>query len=117
MIYPPHSETDSAKSNALSWDYAPGMGGPVQGEHTFEADTIPIPIQLRRPPPEQTSQTPLAQVTVNLVVDSAGKVRSAKAEGNIEGSISYTDGWKFIPAFKQNKPVATYLKIGVVPLR
>ena len=116
-IYPPHSETDTSKGSSLSWDYAPGLGGPAQGEHTFEADTIPIPIQLRRPPPEKPSEAPLAEVTVNLVVDSAGKVRSAKPEGKIDGSISYTEGWKFIPAFKQGKPVATYLKIGVVPQR
>lgn len=116
-IYPPYSETDTSKGSSLSWDYAPGLGGPAQGKHTFEADTIPIPIQLRMPPPEKPSEAPLAEVTVNLVVDSAGKVRSAKPEGKIDGSISYAEGWKFIPAFKQGKPVATYLKIGVVPLR
>jgi hypothetical protein len=119
LVYDRLSGTDSEHENPLSADYAPGMSGPSKGEHLFEADTFPIPIMLRRPPPEKSSEgAPTAEVTVDLVVDAAGKVRSAKAEGKTpDEMVSYTESWKFIPAFKGGKPVATHLQMGVVPQR
>jgi hypothetical protein len=113
MIYDRISDADPDKGNELSWAYARGMSGPGKANHTFEADTYPIPILLRRPPPLDALRTALnTEVTVNLVIDAAGKVRSAKAEG-----IDATAGWKFVPAFKSGRPVASRLQIGVTPLQ
>jgi hypothetical protein len=115
MIYDRVSEADLQQGNPLSWDYAPGASGPAKDEHTFEADTFPVQILLRRPPPQDASAGALGtEVVVNLVIDAAGKVRSAKAEGRPEKDLlSATANWKFIPAFKGGRPVASRLQLGV----
>ena len=119
MIYDRIADTDPDKSNELGWAYANGMSGPGKDKHTFEADTYPIPILIRRPPPpDATRATLTTEVSVNLVIDAAGKVRSAKAEGKPEKDlIDATAGWKFVPAFKSGRPVASRLQIGVTPSR
>jgi hypothetical protein len=117
MVYDRVSEGDPGQGNPLSWDYAPGSSGPGKVEHTFEADTYPVPILLRRPPLPETSPVALgAEAVVNLVIDAAGKVRSASQEGKPERDlISATANWKFIPAFKAGRPVASRLQLGVTP--
>jgi hypothetical protein len=119
MIYDRVSDTDPDKGNELGWAYAPGMSGPEKPKHTFEADTYPIPIVMRRPPPLDASRAALTtEVSVNLVIDAAGKVRSAKAEGKPEKDLlDATAGWKFVPAFKSGRAVASRLQIGVTPLQ
>ena len=119
MIYDRVSESDPDKGNELSWAYAPGMSGPEKPRHTFEADTYPIPILMRRPPPLDASRAALTtEVSVNLVIDAAGKVRSAKAEGKPEQDLLDATGrWKFVPAFKSGRAVASRLQIGVTPLQ
>ena len=119
MIYDRVSDADPDKRNELSWAYAPGMSGPDKTEHTLEADTYPIPILIRRPPPPNASRAVLTtEVSVNLVIDAAGKVRSAKAEGKPEKDLlDATAGWKFVPAFKYGRAVASRLQIGVTPLQ
>jgi hypothetical protein len=117
MIYDRVADTDPVKSNELSWAYAAGMSGPGKDKHTFEADTYPVPILLRRPSSLEASRAAL-EVSVNLVIDSAGKVRSAKAEGKPEKDLlDATAGWKFVPAFKDGRPVASRLQLGVTPLQ
>ena len=55
---------------------------------------------------------------MNLVIDAAGKVRSAKTEGTPDKAlIDATADWKFIPAFKDGRPVASRLLLGVIPSR
>ena len=119
MIYDRIADTDPDKSNELGWAYANGMSGPGKDKHTFEADTYPIPILMRRPPPPDATRAALnTEVTVNLVIDAAGKVQSAKAEGKQEKDLlDATAGWKFVPAFKDGRPVASRLQIGVTPLQ
>jgi hypothetical protein len=119
MIYDRVSEADPRQGNPLSWDYAPGLSGPAKPEHTFEADTFPVPILVRRPPPQHGSPGDLGkEVVVNLVIDAAGKVRSAEAEGRPEKDLlSATANWKFIPAFKGGRPVASRLQMGVTLAR
>jgi hypothetical protein len=119
MIYDRVADTDPVKSNELSFAYAAGMSGPGKDKHTFEADTYPIPILLRRPNPLEASRAALEnEVLVNLVIDAAGKVRSAKAEGKAgKDLLDATAGWKFVPAFKDGRPVASRLQLGVAPLQ
>jgi hypothetical protein len=61
------------------------------------------------------------EALLNLVIDAAGKVRSvqpatksASSDGNL---IEAASGWKFVPAFKDGKPVASRLRINVAPSR
>jgi hypothetical protein len=78
----------------------------------------PRPIQLRRPPwsmPEQSLPEP--ELLLDLVIDSAGKVRSAEASGKTKRAdadlLRATEEWKFIPAFKGNRPVACRSRLAV----
>jgi hypothetical protein len=119
MIYDRIADVDRDRGNPLSWDYSPAASGPTKNEHLFEADTFPVQILLRRPPPPVGSEAASSsEVTVNLVIDAAGKVRSASAEGKPEKVLmDATASWKFIPAFKDGHPVATRLQIGVTLAR
>jgi hypothetical protein len=73
---------------------------------------------MRPPPSDAENALPNAEESLDLVVDAAGKVRSAKAVGAIEPElINATAQWKFIPAFKEGRPVACRLRFAVTPLR
>jgi hypothetical protein len=80
--------------------------------------TLPKPILMQRPPPLNAFELGLAQSEsqLKLVIDSAGKVRSAEVMGNVqvdEGLMSSTSKWKFIPAFSADQPVASRIFLGV----
>ena len=121
MIYDRLSYAEPNEGNPLSWSYKRGMGGPPNPEHSFEGDSDPVEIFLRRPPspdPDALRSELDTQVTVDLVIDAAGKVRSATAEGKPDQElIDATADWKFIPAFREGRPVASRLRIGVTPYR
>lgn len=107
-------------SNPLAWAYAPGMSGPSKDDmRSFQADTFPVRILMNRPTPPEGSPASLnTEIPVDLVIDSAGKVRSAKVEGNSDQDlIAATAGWKFIPAFKYDKPIASRLRMGITPFQ
>jgi hypothetical protein len=57
---------------------------------------------------------PQSEELVDLVIDAAGKVRLAQAEkrGNPE-LISASANWKFIPAFKDGRTVASRMRFAV----
>jgi hypothetical protein len=63
---------------------------------------------------EELAQT---ESVLKLVIDSAGKVRSAEEIGKTqsldEGLIKSTSNWKFIPAFSAGQPVASVILLGV----
>jgi hypothetical protein len=82
----------------------------------------PRPIQLRRPPLSVSSQSlPESELLLDLVIDSAGKVRSAEAAGKTKWAdtelLRATEEWKFIPAFKGNRPVACRSRLAVTLTR
>lgn len=55
---------------------------------------------------------------VDIVIDAAGKVRSAKAVGDKELDLANDcAGWKFIPAFKDDRPVASRMRLALYYLR
>ena len=74
---------------------------------------------MERPPPVTPLEIELAQSesTLELVIDSAGKVRSVEVLGNAqatdEGLIKSTSNWKFIPAYSAGEPVASRIFLGV----
>jgi hypothetical protein len=75
----------------------------------------PEAILLQRPPISEQH----AELFLDLIVDAAGKVRSAEAVGKMKGVdpelISAALTWKFIPAFKDRRAVASRLRIAVPP--
>ena len=83
------------------------------------ASILPQPILLRRPPPLGPSQQGLAaeEVLLLLVIDSAGKVRTAEPADEAKwfdvGLQGATATWKFIPAFKGDQAVACRLTFAV----
>jgi hypothetical protein len=78
--------------------------------------TPPVPIMLRRPPPLGIDKGPTgAESLLNLVIDSAGKVRSAEPSGKRQSVdqvlLQAAYFWKFIPASKNGKAVASRIRI------
>jgi hypothetical protein len=79
----------------------------------------PKSIRLRRPPEPQGSQAQLdANELLELVVDAAGKVHSARVvAGNDPSLLAATKGWQFIPAFRDGEPVACRFRLRVWDLQ
>ena len=86
--------------------------------------TPPQPIVLRRPPPAETSSPGSssagslpAELLLDLIIDSAGKVRSTEPAGNaksIDSALLRAPlGWKFIPALHSGRPVASHVRMAV----
>ncbi len=81
--------------------------------------TPPKAILMERPAPATPMEMELAQSesTLELVIDSAGKVRSVEVLGNVQSIdevlIKSTSNWKFIPAFSEGQPVASRIFLGV----
>jgi hypothetical protein len=79
----------------------------------------PEPIMLRRSPPLDLSEQSLAfsELMLDLVIDSAGKVRSAQPTGGAPwADAELKDAvrrWKFIPAFRQGRAVASRTGLAV----
>jgi hypothetical protein len=84
-----------------------------------DAVTEPKAILLRRPPELQGSQAQLyANELLELVVDAAGKVHSARIlAGNDRSILAATKGWQFIPAFRNGDPVACRFRLRVWDLQ
>jgi hypothetical protein len=117
----PGSSRPHLKHFAYVYDTATTPEGNPAGSDpaTLKADTKPQPILLKRPPP-MGDQDALAksEEKVDLVIDDAGKVRSAKTVGAAdEDLITATADWKFIPAFRNGRAVASRMRLAVVPLR
>ena len=79
----------------------------------------PKAILLERPPVSEIQQRgpPEAELVLDLVVDGSGKVRSADPAGKVKWVdpqlINAALSWKFIPAFKDGRAVASRLRIAV----
>jgi hypothetical protein len=85
-------------------------------EKEFQIDAQPKAILLTRaPPPDGAPAASLnSEAVVDLVIDSAGKVWSIKtpAEPN-KDLIDASAEWKFVPAQKDGRPVASRLRLRV----
>ncbi|UWZ86511.1 energy transducer TonB [Occallatibacter riparius] len=78
----------------------------------------PKSILLRRPPPDEVEQLGASDAALELLVDSAGKVRSAKLlNGTDKRWIQASAGWHFIPALRDGKPVACRFRLSVWNLK
>jgi hypothetical protein len=89
-----------------------GMGN---AEAKKQELVLPAPIQLWSPVSMASSE----EVLLDVVIDSAGKVRSAGLVDNTKEADAHlmdaTGEWKFIPAFKDGRPVASRVRIFVSP--
>jgi hypothetical protein len=90
-----------------------------KGVKPKEEITPPQAILMERPPPVTPLEIELAQseTTLELVIDSAGKVRTVEVVGGTqsidEGLLKSTSNWKFIPAFSAGDPIASRILLGV----
>jgi hypothetical protein len=79
----------------------------------------PEAILLQRPPVSEIQQqgTSKPELLLDLVVDGAGKVRSAEPAGKVKWVdpelINVALTWKFIPASRDGQPVASRLRLDV----
>ena len=90
------------------------QGGPPDASQLEPPLIQPKSILLRRPPPSPEEHSPSANEMVELVVDAAGKVRSAKViNGTDELLVEASAGWQFIPAFRDGRPVACRFRLSV----
>jgi hypothetical protein len=87
----------------------------VQQAANRKADTRPESILLRRQPLSSDQEAlPKSEELVDLVIDAAGKVRSAKSAGNASKDLlADATGWNFIPALKDGRPVASRLRLRI----
>ncbi|MBS1804516.1 MAG: hypothetical protein JST28_14215 [Acidobacteria bacterium] len=78
----------------------------------------PKSILLRRPPSSVNGGFPSENETLELVVDAAGKVRSAKVINATDDLlIQASSGWHFIPAYREGLPVACRFRLAVSTLK
>jgi hypothetical protein len=119
-----HGQADATSAGA----------SPVKGKRVpiYDATDIPEPghttevvppraILLQRPHIAETQQQGWAESEslLDLVIDSAGKVRSVEPAGRgrsvapelIQAALS----WKFVPAYKNGQPVASRVRLAVSP--
>jgi hypothetical protein len=79
------------------------------------------PIQMWRPMPADLNKVVAGEEWLDLLIDSAGKVRLVKwTERKTppdEELLSYALAWKFIPAHRHGKSVASRLRFAVFPKR
>jgi hypothetical protein len=78
----------------------------------------PQPILLRRPAPVASEQGLTdSELLLDLLIDSAGKVRSVEPAGNTKSAdpdlLKAATEWKFVPAFKDGRAVASRLRLAV----
>ena len=93
-----------------------GAPNPSQAEPPV---TQPKSILLRRPtPPPDGGSVPSENEIMELVVDAAGKVRSAQVLKATDAPlVRAASGWHFIPAFHSGSPVACRFRLNVWTLR
>jgi hypothetical protein len=79
----------------------------------------PKAILLQRPPTSEIPRQDEQELVLDLIVDKSGKVRSADPTGKMKSVdpqlVNAALTWKFIPAFKDGRPVASRLRIAVSP--
>jgi hypothetical protein len=98
---------------------APTPGVTPKNVKPEEEITQPRAILMERQPPATPLEIELSKTEsqLEMVIDSAGKVRSVEEVGKFEsmdeGLLRSTSGWKFIPAFDNGQAVASKILLGV----
>jgi hypothetical protein len=117
-IFDPVPDNEPGIPSDTPWgrNRQPLMSSTNDNMGVMRADTQPADILLMRPPPDSSQASLRMGGMMDLVIDAAGKVRSATMEGRHDKDlINATAGWKFIPAFKSGHPVASRQRLSVTP--
>ena len=109
------AKPDERGSDGLTSSSSLGPGGLPKEASVTE----PKAILLRRSPQSQENQVQFdTNEFLELVVDAAGKVHSARIlSGKDTSLIAATKGWQFIPGFRNGDPVACRFRLRVWDLR
>jgi hypothetical protein len=112
-----HAKIYDAVGTSAVVGYSPPGEAPDSSQ--FEPPLIqPRSILLRRPPPSPDEPSPSGNEVVELVVDAAGKVRSATViHGTDKLLVEASAGWQFIPAFRDGRPVACRFRLSLWTLK
>jgi hypothetical protein len=121
-----HASTNTSPGDPLSANLEDRRNPPAE-KSAGDASTVdikPKPFFLRTLPTQGGAPVlPNSEVFLDLVIDAAGKVRSAQLvntadKGPVGDSlISASAIWKFVPAFKDGHTVACRLRLSVAPTR
>lgn len=85
----------------------PFGGAPDPTEQQETPVVLPRSILLHRPSPADVEQSGTKDAAMELLVDAAGKVRSAKVLNGADTLwVQASGGWHFIPALRDGTPVA-----------
>ncbi len=128
MVYAAPAEPDKnldAFGNSISRALQKGMitnGGEDAEGAGSPAGSRPIAIYLDVQVRDQSQlEVPHSEIPLNLVIDAAGKVQSAKLVNNADRGpigdnvIGSSASWNFIPAFSAGRPVACRIQMSVSP--
>jgi hypothetical protein len=109
-----HSQADSTSAGPERKKKHAPLYNASQPRSDLESQPIGILMEFQSVAGEQPSLP--AELRLSLIIDSAGKVRTANAPLGVPTSaVAVTSTWKFIPAFKDGRPVACYSRISVWP--
>lgn len=109
-----HVRIEDAIDTAVVANSLNPFGGAPDTSQIEPSLTQPKSILLRRPPEPPDAAQPPPNEMVELVVDVAGKVRSAKiVNGKDQLLLDASAGWQFIPAFRAGRPVACRFRLSV----
>lgn len=114
-----HLAIDSRRRNGILAQIEGSANPPAEKKHTtiFEKATVTPaqPIDMFAPPFEPSFPR---EVLLDLVIDSAGKVRSVEPSGSMNQAIlDYAREWKFVPAQRGGHSVASRLNLSVSLMR
>jgi hypothetical protein len=107
--------TDRRKRGILmQLDGVSAGNGPRKHCPVFEQSEDTTPARVIDPSFPSVAASLGDELGLNLVIDSAGKVRVVKPEAELDPySLAYIQAWKFVPATRGGHSVASHLRISV----
>jgi hypothetical protein len=107
-----HAQADGVAAPAHTKKHAAIYDVTMSGGDQSEV-TSPQPILLQRPPPV-SGVVEKAEISVDLIIDSAGKVRFASSTDSADADLlDAAKRWKFIPARRGGHAVASRTRLAV----
>ncbi len=109
-----HSQADSTSAGPPRKKKHAPVFDAVRPRSGLDSQPTGILLQFQSAAGKTTALPP--ELRLDLIIDVAGKVRATHAPLGVSASdVAATSTWKFIPAFKDGRPVASHLRISVWP--